>query len=112
MAWKRNKYGNKKVIVDGIVFDSKKEAERYKQLVIFEKAGVIQGLTRQVEFVLIPAQYIDGKCVERKCSYRADFVYYEDGVLVVEDTKGVRTPEYIIKRKLMLHVHKIRVCEV
>lgn len=112
MAW-RNKYGNKKVSVDGIVFDSKKEANRYKELLLLEKAGAIKDLTRQVEFLLIPSQYDNNKCIERKCSYRADFVYFDHkGQLVVEDAKGVRTPEYIIKRKLMLHVHKIRILEV
>ena len=108
-----NKYHNKKVIYEGIVFDSKKEAKRYGELLLLNRAGVIHNLQRQVEFVLIPSQYCDGKCVERKCSYIADFVYLdENNALVVEDTKGFRTPDYIIKRKLMLFVHGIRICEV
>ena len=61
---------------------------------------------------MIPAQYIDGKCVERSVKYKADFFYTKDGELVVEDTKGFRTPDYIIKRKLMLYVHHIRIKEV
>lgn len=106
------KYRNKKVIHDGIKFDSKKEAIRYSQLKMFEKAGLISNLQLQKEFVLIPAQKIDGKVVERACKYKADFVYIEDGKMVVEDTKGFKTPEYIIKRKLMLFVHGIQIKEI
>lgn len=106
------KYKNKKVVIDGITFDSKKEAARYKELKTLEKSGVISNLQRQVKYVLIPAQREDKKLIERECSYYADFVYIRDGEQVVEDTKGVRTPEYIIKRKLMLYVHKIRIKEV
>lgn len=117
------KYGNKKVEVNGIVFDSKKEARRYNELLLLEKAGVIQNLTRQVKFVLIPAQrepdtfgkrggIKKGKTIEKECSYVADFYYKENGVPIVEDTKGFRTKDYIIKRKLMLHVHGIRIKEV
>ena len=115
MAWnnyKTTKYRNKKIEVDGIMFDSKKEAKRYQELLLLEKAGAIQSLQRQVKYTLLPAQYIDGKCVERACTYTADFVYIEDGKKVVEDTKGFKTDKYIIKRKLMLHVHGIRIKEV
>lgn len=126
MAWKRysgNKYGSKKIEIDGIVFDSKKEAKRYQELSMLEKAGAIQGLQRQVKYVLIPAQkepdtigsrggIKKGKCIERECTYIADFVYQEDGQTVVEDTKGFRTKDYIIKRKLMLHVHGIKIKEI
>lgn len=108
----RQKYNSRKTIVDGIKFDSKKEATRYKELKTLEKSGVISNLQRQVKYVLIPAQREDKKLIERECSYYADFVYIRDGEQVVEDTKGVRTPEYIIKRKLMLYVHKIRIKEV
>lgn len=132
MAWKNNsrsKYGAKKVEVNGIVFDSKKEARRYSELVILQKAGAISDLKRQVKYVLIPAQYMPTgevyqkgamkgypkkKMVERECSYIADFVYNLPGSTepVVEDAKGMRTKEYIIKRKLMLHVHGIKIKEV
>ena len=130
MAWNssRAKYGNKKVVVDGIIFDSKKEAQRYTELKLLEKAGKITGLERQREFVLIPAQreitneiytkgpnkgkFKPGKLVERKCSYIADFVYWDGYNLVVEDTKGMRTKDYIIKRKLMLYRFGIRMKEV
>lgn len=108
-----NKYRAKKTEVDGIVFDSKKEARRYQELKLFEKAGVIKDLERQVKFVLIPAQRINGKVAERECSYIADFVYKDkEGNTIVEDTKGFRTADYIIKRKLMLYVHGIKIVEV
>lgn len=119
----RSKYGAKKITRDGITFDSKREAKRYGELLLLERAGAITELQRQVEFVLIPAQrepdtigkrggVIKGKVLEHKCSYVADFVYKEDGKLVVEDTKGFRTKDYVIKRKLMLWVHNIRIKEV
>lgn len=121
-----SKYHSKKIIVDGETFDSKKEYRRYRELLLMEKAGLISDLQRQVKFLLIPTQYehfkrygkngkelTPGKrVVEKECSYYADFVYTENGRDVVEDTKGVRTPEYIIKRKLMLHIHRIRIREV
>lgn len=106
------KYHNKKTEVDGIVFDSKREAERYKDLKLMEQVGVISGLTRQQAFTLIPAQRIGGKVVERAVVYKADFSYYRDGEYVVEDVKGVRTPAYTIKRKLMLYTQGIRIMEV
>lgn len=127
MAWKNygTKYGNKKVEVDGIIFDSKREAKRYSELLLLEKAGAIQNLQRQVKFVLIPSQYekkwntkkmemVKGKCIERECSYVADFVYWdnESDSRIVEDTKGFRTKDYLIKRKLMLYVHNIQIKEV
>lgn len=76
-----------------------------------ERAGLIQDLKRQVQFELIPSQKEDGKVVERPVVYKADFTYYQDGKYIVEDAKGYRTPEYKIKRKLMLYVHGIRVKE-
>jgi hypothetical protein len=90
---------------------SKKESRRAANLKLLEKAGAIQNLREQVKFELIPAQYIDGKCVERACSYIADFVYDEKGAQVVEDTKGFKTKDFIIKRKLLLRVHGIRIRE-
>lgn len=113
----RNKYHSRKVEVDGILFDSRKEARRYAELLLLEKAGAIRNLQRQVKFDLIPSQKIDGKVVERPCTYIADFTYLEiigDNafMLVVEDTKGFKTKDYIIKRKLMLYTHGIRISEV
>ena len=107
-----NKYHAKKVTVNGITYDSKKEANRHRELLLLERAGVITGLQRQVKYELIPSQRIDGKVVERPCSYVADFVYDEKGHRVVEDTKGVKTKEYIIKRKLMLFLKGIKIKEI
>lgn len=108
-----SKYNSKKTVVDGQKFDSKKEARRYQELLLLEKAGEIKNLSRQVKFVLIPSQRDEnGKVVERECSYKADFVYEEDGKTVVEDVKGFRTKEYIIKRKLMMWRYGIRIREV
>ena len=119
----RSKYGNKKVGYNGESFDSLKEYRRFCELSLLEKAGEITDLKRQVKFVLIPAQYEPdtigvrggvrrGKLLEREVSYVADFVYTQDEKQVVEDTKGFRTTDYIIKRKLMLWVHGIRINEV
>ena len=113
MSYNWTKYNNKKITVDGQTFDSKKEANRYQELLLLEKAGVIKNLSRQVKFVLIPSQRDEnGKVVERECSYKADFVYNEGEKTVVEDVKGFPTKEYIIKRKLMLEKYGIRIREV
>lgn len=122
-----NKYHNRKTSVsNGQIADSRKEARRYEELLLLQRAGRISDLRSQVPYELIPAQYEtyerygkngnrlkDGiKLVERAVVYVADFVYIEDGKTVVEDTKGVRTADYIIKRKLMLHIHGIRIREI
>lgn len=107
-----SKYNSRKTEVDGIRFDSRKEALRWAELKMLEKAGKISDLERQVKYVLIPAQYLDGKLKERQCVYVADFRYLDDGEVVVEDTKGVRTADYIIKRKLMLKVYGIAIKEL
>lgn len=111
-----SKYYNVKTTTsDGIRHDSAKEAQRWCELKLLERMGAIQNLKRQVEFELIPNQYetVKGKqkLVERKCSYIADFTYIENGELVVEDTKSdiTKTPAFVIKRKLMLKVHGIKV---
>ena len=108
----RSKYHSRKTTVDGIEFDSQKEARRFREPCLLERAGKITELQQQVKFELIPSQRIDGKVVERPCTYVADFVYMENGKKVVEDTKGFKTKDYIIKRKLMLHVHGIRIQEI
>lgn len=102
-----NKYHAKKTVLDGIVFDSRREANRYAELKLLQRAGEIKSLRCQVPFELIPSQ--DG---ERAVKYIADFVYEENGKEVVEDAKGFHPKEYIIKRKLMLWVHGIKVREV
>lgn len=101
------KYGNVKVTVDGHTFDSKKEYNRYCELKLMERAGLIHNLELQKKYELIPKQ---GK--ERAVHYIADFVYEENGETIVEDTKGVKTKEYIIKRKLMKYIHGIEIKEV
>lgn len=115
-----HKYHAKKTIVDGIKFDSKAEAQRYIFLKALEQKGTISDLKRQVPFLLIPALNLkkphrkNGRLVyqERKVTYVADFVYQKDGETIVEDVKGVKTPEYIIKRKLMLQKYGIEIQEV
>lgn len=122
-----SKYNNKKITVDGITFDSKKEARRYTELKLLERAGKITNLHRQTKWVLIPAQFetvarygkngqrikSGRKCIERECAYIADFDYRDENFKhIVEDTKGVRTKDYIIKRKLMLHKFGIKIKEV
>ena len=111
---KTNKYKNQKVNIDGETFDSKREAKRYLELKLLERAGEIKDLQRQVKYILIPSQKRDGKVVERECAYISDFEYYDahTGELVVEDTKGMRTKDYIIKRKLMLYNYDIRIKEI
>lgn len=100
------KYHNSKTVIDGIRFDSKKEAKRYLELKILEKAGVIKDLRRQVPYVIInKSRY--GRAIK----YVADFVYYEGDKLVVEDVKGVRTPVYKLKKRLMAERFGIEVKE-
>lgn len=107
-----SKYHNKKVKVDGILFDSKKEARRYAELQLLERAGKIQNLRRQVKFQLIPAQRdAQGKYV-RPVYYVADFVYSDHRGVVAEDAKGYRTDLYKLKKKLMLYVHHLEIVEV
>lgn len=117
---RRNKYGAKK----SGGYDSRKEHRRANQLKLMQRVGLISNLREQVSYLLIPTQY--GECgtdlkgkpvrvlVERACRYVADFVYTDNktGKTIVEDTKGVRTKEYIIKRKLMLYVHGISIREI
>lgn len=104
----KSKFGNKKITIDGETFDSQKEYYRYCDLKLLERLGQIKDIQRQVKFELIPKQ--EG---ERAVTYIADFVYTDrNGKKVVEDTKGVRTKEYIIKRKLMLWRYGIKILEV
>jgi hypothetical protein len=110
-----SKYGNKKWQLDGKTFASQREARRYQELRWLLREGVIKNLQLQVAFELIPSQRVGRKVVERPVKYIADFVYTTaDGAQVVEDVKSpaTRTPQYIIKRKLMLYRYGIRVKEV
>ena len=130
----KHKYHNKKTYTsDGILHDSKREANRWAELCLLQRAGKISELERQVRFELIPAQYeevytgefyqrgarkgepkLERVCLEKSLVYVADFVYkdHDTGQIVVEDTKGQRTKEYIIKRKLMLYLKGIKIKEI
>ena len=105
----RSKYGNRKITIDGITFDSTKEAQRYGELKMLQRAGKISDLELQKPFELIPK--MPG---ERACYYIADFDYLdqETGKRVVEDVKGYKDPVYRIKRKLMQYVYGIRIVEI
>lgn len=126
-----NKYNARKTTVDGIEFDSYKEAKRYAELTYLEQAGHIKDLKMQVKYVLVPAQYEPdtvgprggtkkGKLIEKELAYVADFVYTdtETGEEVVEDIKGCRATDtgayrvFTIKRKLMLYLKGIRITEI
>lgn len=122
-----NKYRSKKVTRDGMTFDSIKEYRRWLDLLLLEEAGEITNLQRQVKYVLIPAQREPstfgkrggekpGKLLESEVAYYADFVYEQDGKTVVEDVKGYKKGAayniFVIKRKMMLHFHGIRIHEV
>jgi hypothetical protein len=117
-ASRYRKYGNREYPCGyGHIHDSKKEAFRCNELHVLQRAGIIKDLRFQVRYELIPAQYEQtgevykrgpragepkrGRCIERECDYIADFVYKEGDKTIIEDTKGMRTAEYIIKRKLM-----------
>ena len=123
----KNKYGNRKVFADGMQFDSVHEYRRYVELKLLQAAGAISDLRCQVRYELIPPQYVTErrysktgkrlqdkqKRVERSVEYVADFVYVDkDGSEVVEDAKGKRTKDYVIKRKLMRYIHNITIQEV
>lgn len=122
-----SKYHSRKIVRDGMTFDSQKEYRRFCELSLLQRAGAITDLRRQVEYELIPAQrepdtvgvrggIKKGKVIEQKCSYIADFVYNENGKVVVEDVKGYKKGTayavFVIKRKLMLCVYGVRVKEV
>ena len=119
----RNKYHNQKYSAAGEVFDSKKEYQRWQELKLLEKAGEIAELRRQVPFELLPNQREPdkigprggrkpGRIIERKAVYIADFVYKDRfGREVIEDCKGMRTKDYILKRKLLLFRFGIRILE-
>lgn len=102
-----NKYGNKKIIVDGHKFDSQKEARRYKELKLMERAGVIKDLELQPKFELIPTIRTETETL-RKTVYKADFKYFDVKVdhEVVEDVKGFKTDVYKLKKKMLLHKYQ------
>ena len=100
-----NKYGNRRTKIDGIDFDSEKEAGRYAELKMLEKAGVISDLKLQVPFELQPGFYYKGEKIQ-SIRYVADFVYMQDGKQVIEDVKSDGTRKnkvYQLKKKMMLY---------
>ena len=106
---KAPKYQNRKTTVDGITFDSAKEARRYGELKLLERAGQITGLEIQPSFRIVV-----NNCLI--CTYKADFRYTTDtphvrGLVVVEDVKGMKTPVYRLKKKLMLAIHGVEIFE-
>ena len=122
-----SKYKAKKASDDGIEFDSRKEANRYCELKLLQRAGKIQNLELQKAIELIPAQreadtigkrggIIKGKVIEKAVFYRADFVYTENGETVVEDVKGYKGggayAVFTIKRKLLLYKYGIKIKEI
>lgn len=125
----KNKLHAQKTTIDGIIFDSKHEANRYCELKLLQRAGKISDLKLQVPYELIPPQYEtetvimkSGKekekqvLIERGVKYLADFEYYKDGKKVVEDAKGYKGGatygEFVLKRKMMLYFHGVKVVEV
>ncbi len=100
----RSKYNAKKIEIDGIMFDSIMEGKRYQELTILQRIGEISDMRMQVKYEL----KVNGILI---CKYYADFVYYQGGVEVVEDVKGMRTKEYILKNKMMKAIHNIDIFE-
>jgi hypothetical protein len=105
-----NKYRNIKVKVGAKTLDSKKEARRYQELMLLEKAGIIKELQAQVRYELQPSYKIKNKTI-RAIIYVADFVYKENETLVIEDVKGFRNEVYKIKKKLFEFKYGIEIKE-
>lgn len=105
--FQRSKYGNKKVIVDGIKFDSKKEATRYGELLLMERAGLIKDIALQQKFLLLDTFKDKFGKTHRSITYITDFTYVEcdDGQKVAEDSKGFKTADFKIKEKLFCHAY-------
>lgn len=108
-----NKYHNKKIMVDGVLFDSKKEYKRYLDLKLLEKAGRIKDLERQVSFELQPAFTLNNKKFQ-KITYIADFVYFDNdkNKQIVEDVKGFKTKDYNLKKKLFAYKYGFEIEEI
>ena len=111
LDYKINKYKNKKITIDNITFDSKKESLRYQQLKLLERAGVISNLELQKKYILQDKFELNGKKY-REISYVADFVYIQDGKTIVEDTKGFRTEVYKLKKKMFMYKYKMEIKEI
>ena len=110
MGWRTSKFNAKRTVVDGITFDSRREADRYLVLKSMEEDGVIEDLRRQVRYELVPAFDVDGKHY-RPVYYVADFVYRENGHEVIEDVKGMKTDVYRLKAKLVAYRYGMNIRE-
>jgi hypothetical protein len=108
---KKSKYNNKKVVIDGFKFDSGREGERYLELKLMQKAGIISNLELQVPFILAPSCVLDGR-KKPPLKYIADFVYDENGCAVICDVKGKITPLYRVKKHLMKTVLGLEINEI
>ena len=110
------KYNNKKVVLNGITFDSQKEARRYRDLSLLERAGEIKSLELQKAFILAePVKFESEPRCKPAVKYVADLVYGENGQLVVEDVKSTMTrnlPVYRLKKHLMKSVHGLEIREI
>ena len=118
-----SKYGNRKITIDNITFDSTGEGLRYKELKLLEKTGQITDLQLQKKFIIVPeirepdtvgsrGRVKKGKLIQSAAYYVADFVYYDkNGRLVVEDFKGFKTDLYKLKKKLMKYIYNIDIKE-
>tara|TARA_R110000787_G_scaffold217305_1_gene326148 strand:- start:226 stop:546 length:321 start_codon:yes stop_codon:yes gene_type:complete len=102
---KRHKYNAVKTTLDGITFASKAEAKRYAELKLLAEAGLIANLSLQPRFNCVVNEH-------KICTYVADFLYLESGKQVVEDVKGVKTPVYKLKKKLVEAIHNIKITEI
>ena len=107
-----SKYHNIKTTIDGITFDSKKEAARFCELRLMERAKLIRDLKLQPRFEIQPSYIKNGRKV-RAIEYIADFSYYnESGKFIVEDVKGKRTKDYLLKKKLIEYRYDFEITEV
>lgn len=111
--WRRPKYGNKHVVVDGVRFDSKREATRHKELLLLQRAGKISDLRLQPRFILAGAvRFGDEKRLKPALRYIGDFSYFEGNMLIVEDVKSpatAKTAAFRIKRHLVMHLFGVDV---
>ena len=108
----KNKYNAKKVTIDGITFDSKKEGKRYRDLKLLQRSKMISNLKLQPEFKFIinskPVKMMNGHTAK----YTADFSYIENGKTVYEDVKGVKTEAYRLRKAITEHIYGIKITEV
>lgn len=104
---RQNKYNAQKTTINGIVFDSKREAGRYQELLLLQRAGQIRDLALQVPFAIVVNE-------KKICKYIADFQYVDvaSGKTITEDSKGFRNQVYVLKKKLVSAIYGIEIVEV